>query len=196
MPQRAAKRRHRGHLLGAGGQREPRRLLRFSDLTVEAVGREVGIPEPGYFSRVFKKVEGVAPGDLGAVLWVPALGHDTGQEAGNLLIDAHVPDIVLRARQGQELGEQAGESGCAVCIIYTASPFAKANLLYLQEAGELRALKPHVNSRLGLRSFLFFLARARSSVSRPEKADVPSPWAITGPPPLWTYFSGEYRRMW
>lgn len=38
-------------------------LLRFSDLTVEAVGREVGIGEPGYFSRVFKKVEGVAPGE-------------------------------------------------------------------------------------------------------------------------------------
>ena len=30
---------------------------------LEAVGREVGIPEPGYFSRVFKKVEGVAPGE-------------------------------------------------------------------------------------------------------------------------------------
>ena len=40
-----------------------KRLLRFSNLTVEAIGREVGIPEPGYFSRVFKKVEGVAPGE-------------------------------------------------------------------------------------------------------------------------------------
>lgn len=38
-----------------------KRLLRFSDLTVEAVGQEVGIGEPGYFSRVFKKVEGIAP---------------------------------------------------------------------------------------------------------------------------------------
>lgn len=47
-------------------------------------------------------------------------------------------------------------------IIYTASPFAKANLLYLQEAGELRALKPHVNSRSGLRSYLFFLVTAGS----------------------------------
>ena len=55
-------------------------------------------------------------GGLGAVLRVPALGHDTGQEAGDLLIDAHVPDIVLRARQGQELGEQAGESGGAVSL--------------------------------------------------------------------------------
>lgn len=40
-----------------------KQLLRFSDLTVEAVGREVGIPEPGYFGRVFKKVEGLAPGE-------------------------------------------------------------------------------------------------------------------------------------
>lgn len=40
-----------------------KQLLRFSDLTVEAVGREVGIGEPGYFSRVFKKVEGVSPGE-------------------------------------------------------------------------------------------------------------------------------------
>ncbi len=40
-----------------------KQLLRFSDLTVEAVGREVGIGEPGYFSRVFKKVEGISPGE-------------------------------------------------------------------------------------------------------------------------------------
>jgi AraC-like DNA-binding protein len=41
-------------------------------------------------------------------------------------------------------------------IIYTASGFAKSNLLYLQEVGELQALKPHTNSREGLISFLFF----------------------------------------
>lgn len=40
-----------------------KQLLRFSDLTVEAVGQEVGIGEPGYFSRVFKKVEGISPGE-------------------------------------------------------------------------------------------------------------------------------------
>lgn len=40
-----------------------KQLLRFSDLTAETIGREVGIPEPGYFSRVFKKVEGVTPGE-------------------------------------------------------------------------------------------------------------------------------------
>lgn len=40
-----------------------KQLLRFSELTVEAVGQEVGIKEPGYFCRVFKKVEGISPGE-------------------------------------------------------------------------------------------------------------------------------------
>jgi YesN/AraC family two-component response regulator len=40
-----------------------KQLLRFSDLTVEAIGREVGIDECTYFNRVFKKVEGVTPGE-------------------------------------------------------------------------------------------------------------------------------------
>ena len=38
-------------------------LLRFSDKTTEEIGRAVGIEEPGYFNRVFKKVEGVTPGE-------------------------------------------------------------------------------------------------------------------------------------
>ena len=42
-------------------------------------------------------------------------------------------------------------------IIYTPSNFAKTNLLHLQEVGELTAIKPHVNSREGLNSFLFFV---------------------------------------
>jgi len=42
-------------------------------------------------------------------------------------------------------------------IIYTPSAFARANLLHLQEAGELKALKPHTSSRENLFSFLFFL---------------------------------------
>lgn len=42
-------------------------------------------------------------------------------------------------------------------IIYTPSNFAKTNLLHLQEVGELTAIKPHVNSREGLNSFLFFI---------------------------------------
>lgn len=40
-----------------------KQLLRFTDMTVEEVGREVGIDEAGYFNRVFKKVEGIAPGE-------------------------------------------------------------------------------------------------------------------------------------
>ncbi len=42
-------------------------------------------------------------------------------------------------------------------IIYTPSNFAKTNLIHLQEVGELTAIKPHVNSREGLNSFLFFV---------------------------------------
>jgi AraC-like DNA-binding protein len=40
-----------------------KQLLRFSHLTVEAIGREVGIEDGAYFNRVFKKVEGVVPGE-------------------------------------------------------------------------------------------------------------------------------------
>ncbi len=40
-----------------------KQLLRFSDLTIEQIGRECGIEEPAYFARVFKKVEGIAPGE-------------------------------------------------------------------------------------------------------------------------------------
>lgn len=36
-------------------------LLRFSDLTVEQIGITVGISDPNYFSRMFKKVEGISP---------------------------------------------------------------------------------------------------------------------------------------
>ena len=42
-------------------------------------------------------------------------------------------------------------------IIYTPSDFAKNNLLHLQEAGELQALKPHTSSRKGLVSYLFLV---------------------------------------
>lgn len=40
-----------------------KRLLRFSAMTAEEIGAAVGIEEPGYFNRVFKKVEGVTPGE-------------------------------------------------------------------------------------------------------------------------------------
>jgi AraC-like DNA-binding protein len=42
-------------------------------------------------------------------------------------------------------------------IIYTPSDFAKANLIHLQEAGELRAQKPHTSRRQNLSSYLFFM---------------------------------------
>lgn len=38
-----------------------KQALRFSEKTVEQIGAEVGFPSPDYFSRVFKKVEGVSP---------------------------------------------------------------------------------------------------------------------------------------
>jgi AraC-like DNA-binding protein len=47
-------------------------------------------------------------------------------------------------------------------IIYTPSSFARANLLHLQEIGELKALKPHSSSRKGLLSFLFFIVASGS----------------------------------
>ncbi len=42
-------------------------------------------------------------------------------------------------------------------IIYTPSDFAKANLIHLQEVGELRAQKPHTSRRKNLASYLFFM---------------------------------------
>lgn len=42
-------------------------------------------------------------------------------------------------------------------IIYTPSDFAKANLIHLQEAGELAAQKPHTSKRRNLSSYLFFM---------------------------------------
>lgn len=42
-------------------------------------------------------------------------------------------------------------------ILYTASLFAKRNLIYLQEVGELYALKQHISRREQLKSYLFFI---------------------------------------
>lgn len=42
-------------------------------------------------------------------------------------------------------------------IIHTPSIFARSSLLYLQEAGTLSALIPHVSSRTALPSYLFFI---------------------------------------
>ena len=42
-------------------------------------------------------------------------------------------------------------------ILYTASSFARANLIHLQEIGESRSIRAHTGKRDGLNSFLFFL---------------------------------------
>lgn len=42
-------------------------------------------------------------------------------------------------------------------IIYTPSSFARSSLLYLQETGHLKALRPHVSGRTNLSSYLFFV---------------------------------------
>ena len=38
-----------------------KQLLRFTDMTVDEVGVVVGIGDANYFSRIFRKVEGISP---------------------------------------------------------------------------------------------------------------------------------------
>lgn len=45
-------------------------------------------------------------------------------------------------------------------ILYTATPFAKSSLLYVQEIGSLEAAKPHRSMRVDLESYLFFCVRS------------------------------------
>lgn len=40
---------------------EAKRMLRFTDEKIERIGKECGIGEAAYFSRVFKKMEGISP---------------------------------------------------------------------------------------------------------------------------------------
>lgn len=40
---------------------EAKRLLRFTDMTIEEVGSVCGICDQNYFSRLFKKIEGISP---------------------------------------------------------------------------------------------------------------------------------------
>ena len=40
-----------------------KQLLRFSDLTIEEVGMDVGADNGCYFSRMFRRVEGITPGE-------------------------------------------------------------------------------------------------------------------------------------
>lgn len=47
-------------------------------------------------------------------------------------------------------------------IIYTPTAFARSNLIYLQEVGELSAIRPHESKRNGLSSYLFFIVKSGS----------------------------------
>lgn len=44
--------------------------------------------------------------------------------------------------------------------LYTASAFARSSLLYLQETGHLKAIRPHVSGRDHLSSYLFFVVKS------------------------------------
>lgn len=41
-----------------------KQLLRFTDLPMEKIGQECGMNDANYFARMFKKVEGIAPGEF------------------------------------------------------------------------------------------------------------------------------------
>ena len=41
-----------------------KQLLRFTDRTIESIGRECGIEDANYFSRMFRKEEGISPGEF------------------------------------------------------------------------------------------------------------------------------------
>ena len=40
-----------------------KQLLRFSDKSIEQIGFEIGISDTNYFTRLFKKIEGITPGE-------------------------------------------------------------------------------------------------------------------------------------
>lgn len=58
-------------------------------------------------------------------------------------------------------------------ILYTPSQFARTNLMYLQEIGELQANKPHISKREGLNSFLFFEVLSGSGFLQYENTEYP-----------------------
>ena len=55
-------------------------------------------------------------------------------------------------------------------ILYTPSPFARTNLLHLQEVGRLQARQPHASARQGLASYLVFLVESGSGTLEYEGA--------------------------
>ncbi len=40
-----------------------KRMLRYSDMTIEQIAAQCGVSDPNYFSRMFKKTEGIAPAE-------------------------------------------------------------------------------------------------------------------------------------
>lgn len=42
---------------------QAKRMLRFSDRSIESIAQECGLNDANYFSRLFKKIEGVPPGE-------------------------------------------------------------------------------------------------------------------------------------
>ena len=40
-----------------------KRLLRFTDRTIESIAQDCGLNDANYFSRLFKKIEGTSPGE-------------------------------------------------------------------------------------------------------------------------------------
>lgn len=56
---------------------EARRLLATTDAPVAAVGRAVGVPDPGYFARVFRREHGVSP-----AAWRAGTTASTGANTG------------------------------------------------------------------------------------------------------------------
>ncbi len=47
-------------------------------------------------------------------------------------------------------------------VINTPAPFTRANFFYIQEAGYLKSLKPHLSRRSGLKSYLFLIVLSGS----------------------------------
>ena len=42
---------------------QAKRLLRFTDMSVDEIGSRVGMNDANYFSRAFKKIEGISPSE-------------------------------------------------------------------------------------------------------------------------------------
>ena len=93
-------------------------------------------------------------------------------------------------------------------ILHTPSDFARKNLMYIQEVGKLKSLKPHVSSRSELDSFLIFaVLKGSGTIKTNEKvyhvsegdcafincmepyehiSDEDNPWELT-----WVHFYGN-----